>query len=75
VLLYTSVDYWLWFLFVTREGCTRFVGAVPGYQVEVLEAKSNGYRQLAAWTYPLQGHEERYELRGSAYVLSSAAAP
>lgn len=68
VRLFTSVDYWLWFLFESRDDCVEFVGAVPGYQIEALSTKRAGHRELTAWTYPLQGHAERYAFRAGAYV-------
>jgi hypothetical protein len=73
VLLFTSVDYWSWFLFRREPGCTRFVGTVEGYQVELLPSKHHGMRDVMVWTYPLQGRAERLVFDGSAYKPKPAA--
>jgi hypothetical protein len=67
VLLYTSVDYWSWFVFLRRSGCLRFVAAIDGHQVELLPSKHAGVRDVRVWTYPLQGRTERRAFDGREY--------
>jgi hypothetical protein len=56
VLVYTSVDYWRYFLFLRGEDCLRWVGAVDAYQLRLLGKKRRGaLRDLEGFTYPLQG--------------------
>jgi hypothetical protein len=54
---------------VQKGSCEHFVGAVPGYRVQVKSTKSRGLRDLVALTYPLQGHDESYRFDGKVYVL------
>jgi hypothetical protein len=68
VLAYTSVDYWLWLLFVERPGCIELVGSVPGYQVQAGSARHNGLSDIDALSYPVMGHIERYRYDGKGYV-------
>jgi hypothetical protein len=68
VLLYTSVDYWAWFVFVRHKDCLRFVDAVEGYQVELLPKLSNGVRDVRVLTYPLQGRLETRTFDGKRYA-------
>ena len=70
VLLYTSVDYWLWLVFVDRGHCHELVGEVEGYQVEAGKRDASGYRELAAWTYPIMGRRVRYRMSGKGYTLT-----
>lgn len=69
VLLYTSVDYWLWLVFVDRGHCHELVGEVEGYQVEAGKRDASGYRELTAWTYPIMGRPVRYRMSGKRYAL------
>jgi len=69
VLLYTSLDYWLWLPFVAKRDCDQFLGAVPGYRVMLKKSKHNGMRDLASLSYPIQGHIERFQFDGKAYQL------
>jgi hypothetical protein len=68
VLLYTSVDYWAWFVFVREASCLRFVDAVEGYQVELLAPVDHGIRRARVLTYPLQGRIETLRYDGRRYV-------
>lgn len=68
VLLYTSVDYWAWFVFVRDAGCLRFVDAVEGYQVDLLPAADHGIRRVRVLSYPLQGRIETLRFDGHRYV-------
>ncbi len=67
VLLYVSVDYWLWLFFRNDGNCQQFLGAVPGYTLTIQESSHNGMRDIVALTYPYQGHDERYEFDGQQY--------
>lgn len=67
VLLYTSVDYWLWLLFRNNGGCQQFLGAVPGYKLTIEKTAHNGIRDIVALSYPIQGQDERYEFDGKKY--------
>lgn len=69
VLLYTSVDYWLWLVLVDRGGCHELVGEVEGYQVESGKKDASGFRELAAWSYPLMGKRVRYLMSSKGYAL------
>lgn len=68
VVLYTSVDYWLWFVFEQKPNCERFLGAVPGYRIDVQKTSHSGRRDLVALTYPLMGQNENYWFDGKKYV-------
>lgn len=68
VVLYTSVDYWLWLLFIDKPNCEKFIGAVPGYSVTVQSTMHQGHRDLVALSYPIQGQNENFWFDGKTYV-------
>lgn len=68
VRLYTSVDFWVWFVFVRERDCLRFVAAVDGYQVELRPGKHKGLRDVRVLPYPLQSSVETRVFDGKAYV-------
>lgn len=68
IRLFTSVDYWGWLLFVRDRGCLRFVDSVYAYQLEPLQSRHHGVRDLRVLTYPVQGRIEKRKFDGKAYV-------
>ncbi|MEZ4221932.1 MAG: hypothetical protein R3B13_13450 [Polyangiaceae bacterium] len=68
VVLYTTVDYWEWLMFEQKPNCELFLGAIPGYRIDVQTTTHHGRRDLIALSYPLQGHLERFEFDGKRYV-------
>lgn len=68
VRLFTSVDYWLWLVFVRERGCLRFVDAIDGYQVEPTKQKHHGMRDVRVLPYPLQSSVETRIYDGTRWV-------